>query len=323
MKKQGGFGYILPLVVMAILASSALLDTLMFTKEVKRYDHFVKNTTDKVVEIVKSAWTFHLDDLNNEPDPTSINRWPENTDSLYAVNYLEQCDPLASCIEINRTLWDSPIEFERFVPQDVTDPLNPIDLPAKIRFTIDTSGATDNGAGDIGLAMELASHFPAGSVIGTEISFSVSRPAVDIAHNALTRTDGTNLPTAHWDFDGFNITEMGDMNFKDYIGGDGTPVSLRDSVFDTISLYSHGSYINKPSCPAGSISKIYLGMSQLVGRNSKAVKMGSFQTYATDSGSRWMVNIRYYTQNTSGVGYWEYPDGNNGKALAFTRCETI
>ncbi|MCG9576714.1 hypothetical protein L1D14_10735 [Vibrio tubiashii] len=321
-RRQKGAVNPFPLLILSMIVIGMLSDALLTTSDVRHYNQQVDTINKKIDTIVKQAFQYHIDNMAGVDNPLLIGRWPANIQALYDVIYLQQCDPAAQCIPVDRTPWDSAISIEPFTPQDTSDPLNPKDLPAKLRISLNTSGAMGETSADIGLANEIASLYPAANVVGTAVSFEVSRPGVEIVHDALMSRDGSKKPTADWNFDGFKIADMGDVTFKDYRDSSGQPVSLRNSVFDTISLYGHGDYVNMPTCPSGANPKIYLAMAQLVGRNATAVKLGAFQAYALTEPSRWRVQIRYYTQNSSGSGYWEYPRNTEAKALTLTRCES-
>ncbi len=310
-------------VFFVLLVMGMMTDQLVRTDDVRQYNATVDLVEDKVETILVSSFEFHLNNMGGEPDPTAIGRWPADVQALYDVFYLQSCKPDAQCIPVEKTPWDSEIAIRPFTPVDDTDPLNPIDLPAKLEVSLDTNGATGTLNGDIGLANTLASLYPAGNVVDTTVTFEVGRPGVEIVHDALMPRDGSRGPTANWGFEGFEIADMGDIHFKDYLDSDGNPVSLRDSTFDTISLFGNDDQVNKPTCPSGSEAKVYTAISQLVGKNAKAVKMGSFQSYAIDSGSYWRIKIRYFTQDSAGNGYWEFPQSSESKALVLTRCETI
>lgn len=320
--KQSGFTGVVPLLIMALLVTSTLVATLVTVQETRNFDLQVESMDGKIKSIIEAAWAYHLGNINNVADPTLETRWAADIETLYNASYLQRCDPTATCIDIDKTPWGSDITMTPFTPVDNTNPSSPVNRPAKLRIAFDTAGAAGgNVAEDIALANILAARYPAAGVTGTVVSFEVGRPGVEIAHDALTRRDGTAPPTADWNFDNYSITGLKDINFEGFVGGDGQPVSLRESVFDTISLVSHGQYVNKPTCPTGLTPKIYLASAQMVGKGAKAVKIGGFQNNATHSGNQWLVTIRYYTQNSAGNGYWEYPNASDAKALAFTRCE--
>ncbi|MFS1436110.1 MULTISPECIES: hypothetical protein [Vibrio] len=324
MNKQKGLMGFFPVIGLAILIMGLMGTQLLITADIRKVNQYEDTINKKIETIIKSAWMYHLDNVANVTDPTLIGRWPANIAALYNVNYLQSCNAGATCIPVDVTPWGSNITLTRFTPQDTSTPSNPINLPAKIRISLNTSGSMPTGSGDIGFANEIASLYPAGAVVGTTVTFEVARPGVEIAHDALMPRNGSRGPTANWDFEGFEISRMGDITFDGYTDISGNPVSLRDSVFDIIGLYGHGQYVSHPRCPSGSVPRIYLAMSQLVGKNAQAVKLGAFQTYALNESSnrRWRVQIRYYTQNSSGTGYWEYPRSTEAKALTLTRCET-
>lgn len=318
-KNQKG-NYLLLSAITLLTISSIVLEMQYTASQERQYVHLNDVTTKKLNEIIESALSYHLDNVTGEADPTSINRWPVDINALYSSNYLVSCPNGTSCIPVDRTSWDQPITITPFVPQDLTDPLNPVNLPAKLRFSFDVDGYSRDNADEIGLANELASHYPAGSVTGTVVSFEIGRPGTEIAHDALLRKDGTTPLVANWTVGGFNIDDIGDASFTGYIGGGGSPVSVRASTFDEVGLYGHNEIIDKPTCPSGTTDQIFTSLSHLVGNNSQAVKLGAIQTYATETGNQWRVQIRYYTIEDDGTSGWVTPNANEAKALVFTRC---
>lgn len=320
-RKQAGYSGLLIILLLALVISSVILGIQLAAKEAKQRDALVELTVDKIEEIYLSAAQYHTDNMAGVSDPLLQARWPANIAALYAVNYLRTCNSGVRCIPVDRTSWNSAITITPFTPVDTSDPANPKNLPAKLRLTLNTSGSSVDNAGDRGLAGRLMAYFPVAEVTGTTVNIEFSRPGVEIAHDALTRRDGTAEPTADWGFAGFKIEDIGDINYKDYIGGDGAPVSAKRSTFDTVGLFSHGQTVPMPrSCPSGTSPKIYTSLSHLVGRGGKAVKIGALQTFAQVSGSNWVIIIRYYTTPDSGTPTWEYPNWNDAKALIFTRC---
>ncbi|WP_063664951.1 hypothetical protein [Aliivibrio fischeri] len=321
-QKQSGF--LFPIVFILLAVISALLYNTRMVLLHKEHVRVKELVIKKVERMLQAAYSYHVDNAANEPDPLSVNRWPLDMTVLYTSNYLSECPiTVDTCIPIDKTPWDSDIIFLPYTPQDLTDPANPIDLPARLQFTIDTANYGRNNASDIGLANELAGHFPGATVTGTIVEFEFDRPGSEIAHDALVRTDGTTPLEANWLIGGFNIEDVGDIKFKDYIGGDGEPVSLRDSTFDVVGLFSHDERFAKPSCPVGSESKIYTAISYIRGKGSKAVKFGAIDTFAINSGNDYIVQIRYFTEDTSGNPIWEYPNAIDAKALVLSRCLTL
>lgn len=317
-------GFFLPAVLIVLVITSTLLYAMKLTLDAKEHIRIKELVVSKVEKILTVAYSYHSENVADEPNPTLIGRWPADISVLYASNQLTTC-PVTSdtCIPVEKTPWDTEILILPYTPQDLTDPANPIDLPARLQFTLDTTNYGRDSASAIGMANELAGHFPGASVTGNLVVFEFDRPGAEIAHDALVRTDGTTPLEADWLVGGFNIEEVRDVKFKDYIGGDGEVVSTRDSTFDVIGLYSHNERLAKPSCPSGSEAKVYTALSYIRGTGSEAVKMGAIDTFAINSGSNWVIQIQYFTEDSSGNPTWGYPDPDDAKALVLSRCLTL
>ncbi|SDH81352.1 hypothetical protein SAMN04488136_13058 [Vibrio xiamenensis] len=317
-------GLIYPLIVVLLGAVTYLLDTQLFVEKRNSEVRAIEITVNKVDSIYTAAVAYHIENIAGVEDYNSASRWPTDMQELYDTGLLTQCDGSADvCYEHNTTPWGSTISIEPVVV-DVDTGASPSGTVSvsRLKFTMDAAGATPTNSGDFSVANRIAGYYPNGSTEGTEITFYFDRPGTEYVHQAFTRRDGSALPTNDWNFAGYTIEDIGDLNFKDFTDSDGNPVSVLESTFDTVGLYGQDQLVGKPNCPQNYTPEIFTAISHFTGRGVRAVKLGSVQSYASvDSASGdWKIHFRYYTQDDDGNGQWEYPNEIDAKALVLTKC---
>lgn len=112
----------------------------------------------------------------------------------------------------------------------------------------------------------------------------------------------------------------------------GVPRQISDSgnssMVKSTRILSHGETIQKPYCPRGTSPSIYLAEANFAERQTQPRALVAVQTYATDLGEKWQVNVRIKTTghakgNAATANAWTVPAKNDklNYVVAHTTCE--
>lgn len=112
----------------------------------------------------------------------------------------------------------------------------------------------------------------------------------------------------------------------------GTPRQISDSGNSSMvkgtRVLSNNETINKPYCPRGTVPSIYLSEANFAERQTSPRALVAVQTYATDLGEKWQVNVRIKTTGhakgtAATANAWTIPAKNDklNYVIAHTTCE--
>jgi hypothetical protein len=269
--------------------------------------------------ITNQANAFQIDQISQGWPPNSAAVFP-NTWSDLQPAYLPNCSTsdnnAGKCRKPEQTPWGTSMLMTKInspVPPSVTPRYR---LQIQVPFPNATSDATQL---EHQAVLETLGRFPGSefNAASNVLIIWVDRIDSGVQQDALVKRSGDDSSlTGDWDVGGnYAITNAKDITIRN---SDGSQRQLGLGVVRALTG-AHGDFINIHKCPPDSIPDIITSIKGIFSLNNATTisKVTQSRSYATVSGTRWMLGLDYYAQ-LEGDDNWKL--SHDGEINAFLTC---